>query len=114
MSLVYRADQLRRFEGFGLIPYAKLGLDCALWRISDTAKPDAIDGKTFGWHAAAGVSLDLSFIDPESARTMDIETGVNQAAVFFEVARYALDGFGSGSVLHLGDTTWIAGLMLEL
>jgi hypothetical protein len=114
LSLVYRADQLRRYEGFGLIPYAKLGVDCALWRISDTAKADSIDGKTLGWHAAAGVSLDLSFIDPESARTMDIETGVNQAALLFEVARYALDGFGSSSVLHVGDTTWIAGLMLEL
>jgi len=27
---------------------------------------------------------------------------------------YALDGFGSGSVLHVGDTTWMGGLMFEL
>ena len=45
---------------------------------------------------------------------MDRESGVNQTAIFFEVARYALDNFGSSSALHVGDTTWFAGLMLEL
>jgi len=45
---------------------------------------------------------------------MDRESGVNQTALFFEVTRYDLDGFGSGAALHVGDTTWFAGLMLEL
>ena len=112
-SLVYRADVLRQRYGSLLVPYAKAGLDCTLWRMSDTAEPN-LDGRTFGWHAAAGVSLDVSFLDPEAARTMDRESGVNQTAIFFEVAHYGLDNFGSGSALHLGDTTWFAGLMLEL
>jgi len=25
-----------------------------------------------------------------------------------------LNGFGSGSVLHVGDTTWLTGLMFEM
>jgi hypothetical protein len=112
-ALVYRADILRERYGSPLVPYAKLGLDCTLWHMSDTAEP-SVDGRTFGWHAAAGVSLDLSILDPEDARTMDRETGVNQTAIFFEAARYSLDGFGSGSALHVGDTTWFAGLMFEL
>ncbi len=112
-SLVYRADTLRERFGSPLVPYAKAGLDCALWRASNTARPST-DGKTLGWHAAAGVTLDLAFVDPESARTLDRDTGVNQIAVFFEVARAALDGLGSGAALHVGDTTWFAGLMLEL
>jgi MYXO-CTERM domain-containing protein len=112
-SLVYRADTLRERFGSPLVPYAKLGLDCTLWRMSDTSKA-SIDGRTFGWHAAAGVTLDLGILDPEGARTMDRESGVNQTAIFFEVARYALDNFGSSSALHVGDTTWFAGLMLEL
>ena len=47
-------------------------------------------GRTFGWHAAAGVTLDLSFLDPEAAHSMDREAGVNQTALFFEVVRYDL------------------------
>jgi len=112
-AIVYRADNLRERFGSPLVPYAKAGLDCTLWHATDTAEA-SVDGRTFGWHAAAGVTLDLSILDPEAARTMDRESGVNQTALFLEVARYSLDGFGSGQALHVGDTTWFAGLMLEL
>jgi hypothetical protein len=111
--LIYRADTLRERWGSPIVPYAKLGLDCTLWRIADTSQPD-ISGRTFGWHAAAGLTVDLSPLDPDAAAEMDRESGVNQTALFIEVARYSLDGFGSGSALHVGDTTWFAGLMLEL
>jgi len=100
--------------GLPVVPYAKLGLGCALWSASDTGAAAATSGATLGWNAAAGVSLDLSFLDPDSARTLDIETGINQFAIFFEVSRAALDGFGSSSVLRVGDTTWLGGLMLEM
>jgi hypothetical protein len=110
-ALVYRAESLRERFGSPLVPYAKVGLDCTLWQMTDTSKASA-DGRTFGWHAAAGVSLDLSFLDPEAARAMDRESGINQTALFFEGARYSIDGFGSGTALHVGDTTWFAGLML--
>ena len=113
LSLVYRADILRQRFHSPLVPYAKAGLDCSIWKTSDTSEPST-DGKTFGWHAAAGVSLDLSILDPEDARAMDRESGVNQTAVFFEFTHDSLDGFGSGSVLHVGDTTWTAGLMVEM
>ena len=113
LGLVYRADMLRDRVGSPLVPYAKAGLDCTLWRMADTAGSDS-SGRTFGWHAAAGVTLDLSFLDTEAAMSMDREAGVNQTALFFEVVRYDLTGFGSGSALHVGDTTWFAGLMLEL
>jgi MYXO-CTERM domain-containing protein len=110
---VYRADILRERWGSPIVPYAKVGLDCTLWRISDTSQAD-LNGRTFGWHAAGGVTLDLAPLDREAAHEMDRESGVNQAALFFEVTRYALDGFGSSSALHVGDFTWFAGLMLEL
>jgi hypothetical protein len=110
-ALVYRADTLRTRYGSPLVPYAKLGLDCTLWQMSDTSKA-ATNGRTFGWHGAVGVSLDLSFLDPEASRMMDKESGINQTALFFEGARYSLDGFGSGTALHVGDTTWFGGLML--
>ena len=49
-----------------------------------------------------------------SGSPVGIAAGVNQTAIFFEVGRYALDGFGSSSVLRVGDTTWFAGLSFEL
>jgi hypothetical protein len=110
-ALVYRAEGLRERFGSPLVPYAKLGLDCTLWQMTDTSKPSA-DGRTFGWHAAVGVSLDLASLDPEAAHAMDQESGINQTALFFEGTRYSLDGFGSGTALHVGDTTWFGGLML--
>jgi len=114
LAAIYRADLLRTRLGFPLVPYAKVGLGCALWSVDDTARSASTSGQTLGWNAAAGVSLDLSFIDPEGAHTMDMETGVNQLAIFFEVAHSALDGFGSSSALRVGDTTWLGGLMLEM
>jgi len=112
-SLVYRADDLRRRLGSPLVPYAKAGLDCTFWRMSDTSQPD-ISGHTFGWHAAAGVTFDLMSLDAESAETMRRESGVQQIAIFGEYALYRLDGFGSASALHVGDATWLAGIMFEL
>ena len=114
LALVYRADFLRPEQGIALIPYAKAGLDCTFWRISDSARAGTTDGKTLGWHGGLGVSLDLASFDADAARAMDRESGVNQTAIFFEVDRYALDGFGSSSVLHVGDTTWVGGLMFEM
>jgi hypothetical protein len=114
VSIVFRADQLFPNRGIPFVPYAKAGLDCALWSISDTAKSSSMDGRTFGWHAAAGLAMTLGFLDPDSQRSLDQEAGVNDVAVFFELAHYGLDGLGSTPQLHLGDTTWFAGLMLEL
>jgi hypothetical protein len=112
-SLVYRADDLRRHFRSPLVPYAKSGLDCTLWRITDTSQPN-VDGRTFGWHAAAGVTFDLASLDAESAESLARESGIHQLALFGEYALYRLDGFGSGSALHVGDATWFAGLMLEM
>ncbi len=111
---VYRADVLRTRYGWPLIPYAKLGLSSGLWWLSDTSQTGSTMGVTFGWDAAAGVSLDLSFIDPSGAHEMERDSGVNQFAIFFEVLHAALDGFGSSSTLRVGDTTWIGGLMMEM
>ena len=111
---VYRADILRSRFGSPVIPYAKLGLGCGVWSLSDTSKSSATVGTTFGWDAAAGVSLDLSFIDREDFRTMDQESGINAFSIFFEVTHLGLDGFGSSTALRVGDTTWLGGLMMEM
>jgi hypothetical protein len=114
LQAVYRADFLHQRYSSPVVPYAKVGLDCAIWSISDTSKSSSTTGRTFGWNAAAGIALDLSFIDAEGMRNMDTETGVNGVSLFGEVTHLSLDGFGSSSALRLGDTTWVAGLMMEM
>jgi hypothetical protein len=113
-SLVYRADFLLEKANIPFVPYAKAGFDCALWSISETSKTTSLSGRTWGWHASAGVAMALDFIDPEAIRAMDQETGVNHASVFLEVTHAAIDGLGAANQLHVGDTTWLGGLMVEL
>ncbi|HXI59379.1 MAG TPA: MXAN_2562 family outer membrane beta-barrel protein [Polyangia bacterium] len=113
-SLVYRADSLLEKANIPFVPYAKAGFDCALWSISETSKTASLSGRSWGWHASAGVAMALDFIDPEAIRAMDQETGVNHASVFLEVTHAAIDGLGAANQLHVGDTTWLGGLMVEL
>jgi hypothetical protein len=112
-SVVFRADGAHEASGFPLVPYARAGLDAVFWRISDSAKASATTGVTYGWHAAVGLAVMLDFLDPDAARTMDQEAGVNGTALFVEIAHAADDGFGAANQLHVGDTSWQAGLMLE-
>jgi hypothetical protein len=120
VQFVYRMDEAARRIGIPIAPYGKVGLSYTIWRITDangeTARTE--DGKrgrggTPGWQAAAGVALLLDFIDPASARALDADTGVNHTYLFFEMGRYEASGLGRAKALHVGDTTWFAGLMFE-
>jgi hypothetical protein len=121
LSLVYRFDVAARRWGIPVVPYGKAGLSYTMWRVTDsngdTAKSQMPAGTgrggTLGWQAAAGLSLMLDFLDPGSARELDSGSGVNHTYLFFELAHFAVDGFGSTGVLNVGDTTWLAGLMFE-
>ncbi len=121
LSLVYRFDLLAERERFPLIPYAKLGLDYTYWSVKDgngkIARDDAGNrarGGSTGWHAAAGVSLLLDVFEPDSARSLDSEIGVNHTHIFVEVGHFAVSSFGKAGALRVGDTTWFAGVLFEL
>jgi hypothetical protein len=120
LQLIYRMDVPARRLGIPLVPYAKAGLSYTMWRVTDangeTAKgTDGKKGKggTPGWQAAAGVALLLDFLDPGSARALDSDTGVNHTYLFVEFDRFEASGLGKKNALHVGDTTWLAGLMFE-
>jgi hypothetical protein len=120
LSAVYRFDWLNEFHGIPLVPYGKAGLDYGYWSITDGNDEIATDnaggkgrGGTPGWHVAAGLSVVLDFIDPDSARGLDDEMGVNHTHLFIELGHYDLSGFGRSGQLHVGDTTWTAGLLFE-
>ena len=120
LSAVYRFDRLLDDRNIPVVPYGKIGLDYALWRITngngDTAQ-DAMgnsgEGGTLGWHAAVGVALVIDWLDPEAARDFDTDLGVNHTALTFDYTYADISGLGQPGRLHVGDTTWAIGLLLE-
>lgn len=120
LSLVYRFDVPALRWGVPLVPYAKGGLDWVYWSISDgngeVAAGDVTGrgrGGTTGYHAAIGVALMLDVFDPGAAQEFDAETGVNHTYLFAEFRHAVINGLGGRDSLHVGDTTWAAGLMFE-
>ncbi len=126
VGLVYRMDMAQRRWGIPLIPYGKLGLNYTIWSADDpdgevatATAPGSSDkrrgrGGTLGWQVAGGLSLQLDFIDPDAARRLDTEVGINSTHLFIEWTRIELPAFGGEKKLHVGDTTWFAGLLFEM
>jgi hypothetical protein len=117
--LVYRLDVAAERWKIPLVPYAKLGLNYTFWEINNgngnvpDYKGGHGSGGTAGWQAAAGMSLLLDILDPDAARGLDMETGVNHSYAFFEWNRVDASGLGMSSKLHVGDSRWVLGFMFE-
>ena len=120
-ALVYRFDVPERRYHIPLVPYAKLGLTYTIWSVSNgngdvaTSNDPSGHGRggTPGWLGAAGIAFLLNVLDPSAARGFDAESGVNRSYVFFEGEHWDASGLGRKDALHVGDTTWCAGLMFE-
>lgn len=121
---VVRVDVLANEVGVPLVPYLKAGLGYALWKTSDgsgtsdypTTDGGTVEGKgrSYGWHFAPGIMLQLDPFDRHAARQLDNSVGVNHSYVFLEWMRNELDGFGSDDHLRVGTSTWMAGLAFEI
>ncbi len=122
--LVYRMDEAAKRWNIPLVPYAKIGLNYTIWTITNgngdvawyqDAKGQSTKGQggTMGWQAAVGISLQLDFLDPSSARGFDADSGVNHTYAFFELDHVDGSGLYRKDVLRVGDDTWFAGLMFE-
>ncbi|MES1210499.1 MAG: MXAN_2562 family outer membrane beta-barrel protein, partial [Pseudomonadota bacterium] len=120
LSLVYRFDYFLETRKIPLVPFAKLGLDYAYWQITDGNDNIATDstggharGGTMGWHVAGGLALVIDFLDPDAAHDFDEDLGVNHTAITFEFFHSDISGLGQSNRMHLGDTDWTLGLLLE-
>jgi hypothetical protein len=116
---VLRLDVIADRTVIPLAPYAKLGAAYALWWSSDgeqAARDGNLVGKdaSYGYAAALGVMLRLDWLDPSDAATADASLGLNHSGLFIEWMHSDLSGFGSGDVMDVGASTWVAGLTLEL
>ena len=68
-------------------------------------------GFTLGWHVAAGLALGLNALGLGANHAGAI---AGPGSLFFEWDYAAINGLGIGKELHVGDSTWVAGLMFDL
>ncbi len=120
LSAIYRFDYYLVRDDFPIVPHAKVGLDWDYWQVTDGNGQIATDGMggqgrgaTLGWHAAVGLAVVIDKLDPEAAKSFDVEMGVNHSALVFEYGHYDVSGLGESNRLHVGDSTWTLGLMFE-
>jgi hypothetical protein len=115
---VLRFDMLANEIGVPVVPFGKVGLGYALWRASNelgTSSYQGVDGKghSLGAHLAGGAALQLDALDRSSAKKLDGQFGINHSYGFFEWMWSDLGGLGSGQ-MHVGTSTWVLGLGLEI
>ncbi|HEY5281332.1 MAG TPA: MXAN_2562 family outer membrane beta-barrel protein [Polyangia bacterium] len=111
LSIIYRADGLAGLRLVPLTPYLKVGLDGVSWTGTNTGGSTSHTGFTPGWHAAAGIIIGLNAL---GLGTLKPEAIADPFALFFEWDYAAINGLGLGNKLHVGDSTWFAGIMFDL
>jgi hypothetical protein len=127
---IYRFDVLDKRFRIPIIPYIKLGLGYYVWWFgssgSFTSQVNSIDaggnqatvnanGSTVGFVLHPGIAIDLSTIDPASARAIDQEIGLNRVSAFIEMNGAWISGCGCTNAmkLNLSDLSFSAGLSFE-
>jgi hypothetical protein len=111
LSLLYLANGLPGLRSVPLIPYAKLGLDGTVWTASGSGEDSSQTGLSMGWHATAGLMLGLAWLGSSPINADDIAA---PCALFFEWSYAAINGLGLSHALHVGDSTWFAGIVFDI
>lgn len=116
---VYRFDVLSERYNIPLVPYIKLGLAYTLWfiyrgdgSIADY-EGDEAEGGSFGWQLNIGVALLLDIFEPQSAKSLDDDLGINNTYLFIEFYHLDAAGFSGDTALDVGDTSLLGGLAIE-
>jgi len=111
LSLIYRATDLPGLRQVPIVPYAKAGLDGVWWTAGNTGASASRHGLSPGWHIAAGLILGLQFLGAG-----EIHPGAVAApyGLFFEWDYSVINGLGMTNALHVGDSTWFAGVAFDL
>ena len=119
---VARLDALAD-AGIPLVPFAKAGLGCSLWRAFgpdgtyESKKADGSGhrsvGASYGFQWSAGLALLLDQLDPSSAKNLDQAMGVNNTYLFVEYTNARLRSSTAGNALWVGGDSYTAGLALE-
>jgi len=120
LLLSYRLDVFAERWGIPLVPFAKVGLNYSLWKVTDgngevptfgSGKRGA--GGTPGWQCSAGLAFQLDVLDPSSMRSLDMETGINHFYLVAEFSHLDAHGLGLSRKLRLSDDLLSVGLLAE-
>lgn len=107
--LVLRVDALPRQLGIPFVFTGKFGPEVAFWWASTGSRSDKSNFSP-GLRWAAQVALELDFLEPRAARSLDEEWGINHTYLFFELYGSSAGKFKS-TANPVGDAfTWAAGL----
>ena len=124
-DVVYRLEPLAFKWGVPLVPYAKLGAMYAIWwmlngteNISKFKDSNGVTrqalGGTGGYHAVFGVRFLLDVLEPQAARSFDIEMGVNHTYLFAEYDKRVLTDFSNVNSIDLSDGVYSFGLAFDM
>lgn len=117
---VARIDVLARDLDIPLVPYGKLGTWVALWNtgngLGTSVSADGREGKgrTHGVLWAAGLALELDFLDRSASKSFLVEHGVDHTWLFGEYTGWDLSGLGQTDFAKVGDRTWTFGLGFQM
>ncbi len=119
LSVTYRFDVLAERWSIPLAPYARVSFDRYWWWVTNGSGGTATSGGKSGWGAtngysfSGGVALLLDVIDPELAREMDRDVGINHTYAFVDFTKSYVSDFGSSSSWDMSDdrVTIAGGLM---
>ncbi|MSP16425.1 MAG: hypothetical protein EXR73_07430 [Myxococcales bacterium] len=117
---VYRSTWFADHTVVPLIPYVKAGLAWYVWwvtkgddMITMTDTNGSAAGATLGWQATVGLALRADRLDPGAARSLQSEMGIEHSNFFIEATKAEVSGLAQTKRLHVGDTTWSAGIAFD-
>ncbi len=128
VSAVLRIDEIARRTVLPIVPYGKFGLGFGVWssgtntgtsKVGDCTDETAAgcikaEGLSIGPHVAIGGMLGLNWLDPRSGAMARETTGIDQAYLFGEWMWTNLDMGAGKSPMHIGTSTWVLGIALDL
>jgi hypothetical protein len=112
LALSYRFDMLADRWNVPFAPYGRVAFERYNWWVTDGSGGSVEQGATNGWSVTGGLGFLLDFVDPQLARELDLDAGVNHTFLFFEVTRSTIDDFGSSTSWDLSDEKLSLGMGL--
>jgi hypothetical protein len=95
LTLGYRFDRFLEKWWIPLAPYGKVALERYNWWVTEGSGKTSEKGATNGWSLTGGVAFLLDIIDPQLAREMDQDSGINDTYIYADVTRAHVNDFGS-------------------
>lgn len=128
-SAVLRIDEISRRTIIPIVPYAKLGFGFGLWNSGTATGTSKVgsdcdatvptdctvaEGLSVGPHVALGGMLGLNWLDKRSGAMARANSGIDQAYLFGEWMWTNLDSGLGKPAMHIGTSSWVVGLALDL